>query len=315
MAQERQQSLHGASLWGTVVGAMLLANCSAPVNESSSDSGAAPPTAVQSEVAESQAGLENNLSAPAEASTPKARPQLIKRANMSLRVEKVTPTLKEVAKVVKAQQGDVVGLQDQVPPDESVRHVASMELRIPQAKLETTLEQLAQLGTVENRSIEAEDVSNQLVDFQARLKNLRKSEAVVLKIMDRSGSVADVLKVTQELKTIRQEIEQIDAQLQRLQAQVAYSTVKLSLEAAIATTPPPISLGDRLQEAWFQSTHAVLNITFNLLGILVWLLVFLPYLIAVGVIIFVAKRLLQRFPLRVAQLPAAEVDNDRNQIT
>jgi len=314
MAQKHKQPLNVASLWGTVVGAILLASCSASVNESASDSGTTPPTAAQSEVADSNAS-ENNLSAPAEASTPKAKPQLIKRANMSLRVEKVTPTLKEVAKIAKAQQGDVVGLQDQVPPDESVRHVASMELRIPQAKLEVTLEQLAQLGTVQNRSIEAKDVSNQLVDFQARLKNLRKSEAVVLKIMDRSGSVADVLKVTQELKTIRQEIEQIDAQLQRLQAQIAYSTVDLSLEAAIATTPPQASLGDRLQEAWSQSTHAVINITFNLLGILVWLLVFLPYLIAVGLVIFVAKRLLQRFAPPVVQLPASELDNDRPQNT
>ncbi|WP_299411580.1 DUF4349 domain-containing protein [Acaryochloris sp. IP29b_bin.148] len=304
MAQDHKRS---ASLWGTVVGAVLLVSCSAPMSESASDSGAAPPAA-QSELASS---TDNTVSASATAATPQAKPQLIKRANMTLRVEKVTPTLKKVAQVVQSQQGDVVGLQDQVPPDESIRHRASMELRIPQAKLEPTLEQLAQLGTVQNRSIEAEDVSNQLVDFQARLKNLRKSEEVVLKIMDRSGSVADVLKVTQELKTIRQEIEQIDAQLKRLQNQVAYSTVNLRLEAAIATTPPQDSLGDRLQEAWSQSTHAVINITFNLLGILVWLLVFLPYLLAIGLGIFLTKRLIQRriHPAN-AQHSASEVDAD-----
>lgn len=279
------KSVHAGSVWGTVVGAVLLASCSsAPVSKNSLE---APQTGVQSELAESDKA-DNNGSVPAEAA--KAKPQLIKRANMTLRVEKVTSALQAVAKVVKAQQGDVVGLQDQVPPDASIRHVASMELRIPQAKLESTLEQLAQLGTVQNRSIEAEDVSTQLVDFQARLKNLRKSEEVVLKIMDRSGSVADVLKVSQELKTIRQEIEQINAQLKRLQAQVAYSTVNLSIEAAIATTPPQASVGERLQEAWSQSTHAVVNITLSLLGLLVWVLVFLPYLIGVGLIAFLAKR-------------------------
>lgn len=278
-----------APVWGTVVGAVLLASCSSPLTESMSDLGEAP-QAAQSELA----ALQNDVSSPTDAAPPKAKPQLIKRANMTLRVEKIAPTLQAVAKLVKTQQGDVVGLQDQVPPDGAVRHQASMELRIPQAKLETTLEQLAQLGTVQNRSIEAEDVSTQLVDFQARLKNLRKSEEVVLKIMDRSGSVADVLKVSQELKTIRQQIEQIDAQVKRLQAQVAFSTVNLSLESAIATTPPQPSLGDRVQEAWSQSTHAVVNLTFGLLGILVWFVVFLPYLIGIGLAGFFAKRFLHK---------------------
>jgi hypothetical protein len=112
--------------------------------------------------------------------------------------------------------------------------------------------------------------------------------------MDRSGSISDVLKVSQELRTIRESIEQIDGQLQSLQTQVAYSTVNLRLEAAIATTPPQPSLGDRLQEAWSQSTHALVNISVNLLGILVWVLVFLPYLIAIGLGILFSKRMLQR---------------------
>ena len=310
MAQVRKQSPNIPSIWGTVVGTVLLASCSAPTSESISDSGEAPQAAAQQELASSKPS-DNDGPAPAETAALKAKPQLIKRANMTLRVEEVTSALQSVTKVVNSQQGDVVGLQDQVPPDELSRHIASMELRIPQAKLESTLAQLAQLGTVQNRSIEAEDVSTQLVDFQARLKNLRKSEEVVLKIMDRSGSVADVLKVTQELKTIRQEIEQIDAQLKRLQAQVAYSTVNLSLEAAIATTPPQASLGERLQEAWSQSTHAVVNITLNLLGILIWLLVFLPYLIAVGVVVLLAKRFLQRstHPATQDQLPASELNS------
>lgn len=67
------------------------------------------------------------------------------------------------------------------------------------------------MGTVENQMITAEDVSDQLVDVQARLRNLRKSEEMVLKIMERSGSVGDVLKAANELSTIRESIERIDA--------------------------------------------------------------------------------------------------------
>jgi hypothetical protein len=73
------------------------------------------------------------------------------------------------------------------------------------------------LGTVENRNITAADVGDRLVDFQARLTNLQKTEANLQKIMARAGSVRDVLSFAQELSNVRETIEQIDAQLKTLQ--------------------------------------------------------------------------------------------------
>jgi peptidoglycan hydrolase CwlO-like protein len=94
------------------------------------------------------------------------------------------------------------------------------------------------LGTVENRNITAADVGDRLVDFQARLTNLQKTEANLQKIMARAGSVRDVLSFAQELSNVRETIEQIDAQLKTLQNQVAYSTITLNLEAAVSSTIP-----------------------------------------------------------------------------
>ena len=103
---------------------------------------------------------------------------------MVLRVDSVAAAIKQVAKIINQHQGDILRLTDQGPPDSTARQTASMELRVPQAQLDLTLEQLSQLGTVQSRSLSAQDVSNQLVDYQARLRNLRKSEEVVLKIME-----------------------------------------------------------------------------------------------------------------------------------
>jgi DNA repair ATPase RecN len=91
-----------------------------------------------------------------------------------------------------------------------------MKIRIAQDKLETILDALAKLGTVQRRNLSAEDVTNQLVDIQARLRNLQQMEASLLQIMKRSGSVGDVPKVAKELSDVRESIEQIDAQLVNL---------------------------------------------------------------------------------------------------
>lgn len=293
MAPSQSSKRPAALLMAPLLTSMMLVSCSAaPGNYS-----AAPEadTASESVVAQGEgvpAETQQDLSRGDAA--PRKQPQLIKTARMVLKVETVDDAVKSISKVVKEQQGDILRLQDELPANRSRRQTASMELRVPQDKLDVTLDRLTQLGEVQSRSIQAEDVSNQLVDFQARLRNLRKSEEQVLKILDRSGSVADVLKVTQELSNIRASIEQIDAQLQRLQNQVAYSTVNLTLEDAIASSSRQPAISGRLQDSWTHSTRAMQELTVGLLSLGVWLLAFSPYFIGLFVLGFAGKRLLFR---------------------
>ncbi|HIK28628.1 MAG: DUF4349 domain-containing protein [Oscillatoriaceae bacterium SKW80] len=218
-------------------------------------------------------------------------PQLIKRAELNLLVKSIDQTMKEVSAIARKHQGDIMGFQDNKPQDPSIRHTASIQLRVPQQRLQTALEDLAKLGTVQYRSLTAEDVSTQLVDLDARLRNLRKGEETVLKIMERSGSVGDVLKAAKELNTIRESIERIDAQLKSLRNQVAFSTINLNLEAVVSASPvsqPP--LGVRIQETWGQATHSVSEFTLGLLSLTIWLFAFSPYLVLVALAVYGFKR-------------------------
>jgi hypothetical protein len=220
-----------------------------------------------------------NLQAAA-AEVPRSQPQLIKKAQLNLLVKSIDQSIREISAIVQKQQGDILGLQDSKPQDPSSRPTASLQIRVPQNKLETTINALAKLGTVQNRSLTVEDVTSQLVDSEARLRNLRKSEEMVLKIMERSGSVGDVLKAAKELSTIRESIERLDAQLKSMRNQVAYSTINLNLEAAIsAAAPAQPSLGLRMQETWGKATNSVSELTLSLLAFILWLLVFSPYLL------------------------------------
>ncbi|MCL1463806.1 DUF4349 domain-containing protein [Argonema galeatum] len=219
------------------------------------------------------------------ASAPAKRslPQLIKKAELTLVVGSIDKSMREVSTIIRKQQGDLLGFQDSQPIDSSSRHTASMQIRVPSPKLDTTLDTFAKLGTVQSRSLTAEDVSDQLVDYQARLKNLRKSEEAVLKILERSGSIRDVLQVSKELSNIRESIERISAQLNNLQNQVAYSTITLNLEAAVSATPASgTPVGLRVQETWGQATHSVSELTFNLLSLSIWLFAFIPYLLLIS---------------------------------
>lgn len=201
-------------------------------------------------------------------------PQLIKKASLSLSVDSVEESFEKVREIVNAQQGDLLSLHDQ---GENQRRITS-EMRVPQQSLEATLDAIAKIGTVRDRTISTEDVSSQLIDIQARLSNARKSETALQEIMSRSGDISDVLEVSRELSNVRQSIEQMAAQQKSLQTQVSYSTISLSLESAIAASPTKPAFTRQLSNSWESATHSVGEFTTDLLQLGLWLLAYSPYL-------------------------------------
>ncbi|NJR21302.1 MAG: DUF4349 domain-containing protein [Richelia sp. CSU_2_1] len=304
------------ALFLTLSSAVALPSCASAPTGGSDPPGMAPKSApvTVAEAAAPAGGANSDVAAASKttAAEPQAsRPQLIKKAELNLVVKSIDATTKSVTDIVEKRQGDILGFQNQKPPDSSIRQTATMEIRVPQEKLDATLEALAKLGTVQNRGLTAEDVTSQLVDNEARLKNLRKSEEMVLKIMERSGSVGDVLKASQELSKIRESIERIEAQLKSLRSQVAYSTINLTLEAAVsAQQEPEPSLGLRVQETWGQATHSVGELTLGLFGLGIWLLAYSPYLLLIAAAIYGITRLRkQPEASKVQQEPKPPVSN------
>ncbi|MEM8503046.1 MAG: DUF4349 domain-containing protein [Cyanobacteria bacterium P01_D01_bin.1] len=202
------------------------------------------------------------------------RPQLIKRAYLSLGVDSMDDSLTSVRQIIQQQGGDLLSLRDSGDRDRDL----SFDLRVPTERLDATLDSLTALGEVRSRSITTEDVSSQLVDLQARLKNGRKSEEALQMLMERSGDISDVLEVSRELSNVRQNIEQMAAQQQSLQTQVRYSTISLDLESAIAFASSQPSLSRQLANSWRSATQSVGSFTTGLLQIGLWLLVYSPYL-------------------------------------
>lgn len=274
-----------ALLTGSVFALSGLTSCSAPYETA----GSAPQSVVESDMAAdsvyeqeiAQAPSSETQSAPTNADNvpveraASERPQLIKRAHLSLSVESVEDGFGQVRSIVNAQQGDVLSMEDYGDRQRSV----NFELRVPADRLDAALDDLAALGEVSNRSISSEDVSNQLVDLQARLANARKSEEALKDIMSRSGEISDVLEVSRELSNVRQEIEQMAAAQKSLQTQVRYSTITLSLESAIALSPQTPGFTTQLSSSWNAATHSVGGFTTSLLQIGLWLLAYSPYLL------------------------------------
>ncbi|MBW4626063.1 MAG: DUF4349 domain-containing protein [Brasilonema octagenarum HA4186-MV1] len=267
-----------------VAGGVILTSC-ASVPSAESTNQALPKAQINNQLADTAARsalteVSETTSTTAQAAQiTRPRQQLIKKAAITLIVDSVDKSIDAVSQIISQQQGDLIKLEEQQPKNESARHTATIQLRIPQNLLEPTLEKLTKLGSVQSRNITAVDVGDQIVDIQARLSNLRITESNLQKIMDRAGSVRDVLSVAKELSNVRQSIEQIDAQLKNLQNQVAYSTITLNIEAAVSGNAPQRTFGSQMQSAWNNSTHSLAEFTFGLVKMGIWLAVYSPYLL------------------------------------
>lgn len=277
-----------------LVAVVSLTSCGAASELSSDINSKAEAPMESTEVAESanilvaqDSGVETeaDVSAPAsprdDTTITAGQPQLIKRAQLSLVVDSVDKSLKSASQMIRTHQGDILDLQDN--QIETVQRTAYLRIRVPQANLDALLESLGELGTVQQQGLSAEDVSTQLVDAQARLRNLRKSEESLLKIMERSGEISHVLEVSRELSRVREQIEQIDARVQNLQTQVRYSTVDLTLAAAVASQPIGRPLGETIGATWQHATQSVGDLTVGLMQIGLWLLAYSPYLLVITI--------------------------------
>jgi hypothetical protein len=102
-------------------------------------------------------------------------------------------------------------------------------VRVPSENFSAMLDGASAQGVVRSENTETEDVTDQLVDLNARLENLRAERDQLRRIYNRSNSTEDVLAVQERLSDVQGEIERLEAQKRSLEDRVAYSTLRIEL--------------------------------------------------------------------------------------
>lgn len=113
----------------------------------------------------------------------------------------------------------------------------SITIRVPAAKFDASLERIAALGEVTDRSIDATDVTEQMLDLNIRLDNAKKTRERLLEHLARSQKIADTLKIEQELARVSETIEQLEGRLRLMRSQVAMSTITVVFSARTPAQP------------------------------------------------------------------------------
>jgi hypothetical protein len=207
--------------------------------------------------------------------------RIIKTGEVGLLVDNVAATLARV-RGMAVEMGGYVGGSQAGTLDES----ASVTLRIPAERFDELLTRLHELEDVEvtSESTREQDVTREIIDLEARVRNLEASEESYRVLLDRAERIEDILTVQTRLDQVRGEIEQLEGQLQTIEGQADLSTLTVTLiprgepvEAVQASWDP----GGQLESA----VAAVVGIGQGILDALIWIvIVWVPIVLVLGLI-------------------------------
>jgi hypothetical protein len=147
----------------------------------------------------------------------------------------------------------------------------SVVLRVPADQFDTARTQLIALGDLRSQQLKGDDVSAQLTDLDARLRNLRSQEEAIRLLMTKTKTIGETIEVQRQLSGVREQIEQLSAEQARLGDAVAMSTLTLTLAepgAVAKTEGEPSPLGQAFSRA-FDGAQDVLAGVIVTLGYLV----------------------------------------------
>ena len=147
-------------------------------------------------------------------------PMLIYTASINLAVFQVAEASKEVEKMARDVGGFLARRDD-----------TSLVIRVPAAKFEDTIKKLEKLGDVLHRNVVAEDVTEQFMDAEVRLKNARAVRDRLQQLLEKATKVDDSLAIEKELTRVGTEIETLEGKLKYLRDRAMYSTITVSFQA------------------------------------------------------------------------------------
>jgi hypothetical protein len=152
----------------------------------------------------------------------------------------------------------------------------SATVRVPAAQLGGLLGELRKLGHVEQETRTNEEVTDQYVDLQARLKSARASEQRMLELLaTRTGKLEDVLDAERELARIREEIESMEGQRILLTHRVNYATVEIQLREDYREKLDSLSTS-KATKIWNAAVEGYGNLEDGVVGVLLFVLSYGP---------------------------------------
>ena len=251
--------------------------------------------------ATAQPGAAASSGAPVEPGDPGARDdaKIIRTGTMELEVADVAAAIRTARDKIRGLGGYIGASQTYNEDDQPF---AQITYRIPVDRWEEALDALRSLTGIATKVVseqtQAVDVTGQVADLDARIRNLRASEVSLLAIAEQATRIADVLEVQARLTDVRGQIEQLEAQQTQLGDQTSYATLSVSYRLPVVAAIETQAKGWDPGAIFDEASASLVGVLQGLVGAGIWFaIVWVPVIIVVSLVVAFALWVLRRLGL------------------
>ena len=197
---------------------------------------------------------------------------LIVTANVTMKSDDPWKTADSARQIARDLGGSVVSLSQS---GSGALRNANLTMRVPSTRFDDAITALKKLdGEVVSSNVDAKDVTDQLVDLDARVTALKTEEGRYLQLFASAKTVDEMLKVQIALSQLRVQIEQLQAQQKSTKDRVAFSNITLAVSPL--STPIPTEPNAKWDPTrTFATAAAALASLFRVFAdVAIWVLVF-----------------------------------------
>lgn len=213
---------------------------------------------------------------------PEMERKVIKTSNLDLEIESGTfdDNILKISNLAE-KNGGFVSNSESYSDAEGNLSSGRITIRVPAEKFDFILDEIKNIGKVQSINISGQDVTEEYVDLESRLRNLEKQEEVLLDLMAQSKDVEDSIQVQRELSNVQGDIEVIKGRMNYIDNMVSFSTIEvyLSEPSAIKT-----SSGWGFLDALKRGARGAINV---LNGLITALIIISPVLVFVAIIVII----------------------------
>jgi len=209
---------------------------------------------------------------------------VIRTGSMELEVERFEGARRNLTAAVETRGGYVSDTEEQLHRrGNDTFTTGTVVVRVPRENFTSMMDAARTEGTVLREETNSQDVTDRLVDLEARLENLRAERDRLRELYRNASDTEDVLAVEERLSDVQGEIERVEAQKQQLEDRVAYSRITIDLrepEPEREYEPPSQWYDTPIVEAFLESVNGVVVVAQALVVAIAFML---PYMLAFAV--------------------------------
>lgn len=226
------------------------------------------------------------------------RRMIIRNARLSLQVNDIPKTMEDITQIADHSGGYVVNSELNQNVSYGRGQYAKISIRIPANGLNNVLKSLKSLAIkVEQETVTGEDITQQYVNLESELNNLKTTKAQLAKIMQGATKTEDVLMVFQKLSETQRKIDITEGRIKYYKESVAYSliTIDLSLNPEIQITQDSKwQIAEVITESYKELINTLRQFTYGAIQFFIYFLPMMLLWAIVTLILFLIGRALYK---------------------